>query len=279
LPTIDHDGRRIAYEEVGSGARSRPTLLLLPPGASPAAAWRPVMERLSDRFHLVAVNFAGYGETEALRADAPRDLAAEADAVAAVAARLKPPIHLVGHSYGGAVALRLAVAGALPLASLTLIEPACYHLLRPAGETALADEVEAVNFGFIDTVAQGDPETAFRAYIDYYTTGPGAWDAMPEKARGRFLAIADVVARALGSAHGETVRLDDAGALALPSVVVYGAETTMSHSRVSELLAEAIPGAQLEIVAHAAHMLTLTHPDEVARLLADFVQSTAAPAR
>jgi pimeloyl-ACP methyl ester carboxylesterase len=267
LPTITHDGRRIGYEEAGAG----PTLLLLPPGASPAAAWRPVMERLADRFRLVAVNFAGYGETEALRADAPRNLAAEADAVAAVASRLEPPIHLVGHSYGGAVALRLAVARALPLASLTLIEPASYHLLRPAGETALADEVEAVNFGFIDTVAAGDPEAALRAYIDYYTTGPGAWDAMPEKARARLLAIAEVVARALGSAHGETLTLDEAGALALPCLVVHGAETTRSHVRVSELLAQAIPSARLEVVPDAAHMLTLTHPDEVARLVADFL--------
>jgi pimeloyl-ACP methyl ester carboxylesterase len=266
LPTIDHGGRTIAYEEAGSG----PTMLLLPPGASPAAAWRPVMERLADRFHLVAVNFAGYGETETLRADAPRNLATEAAAVAAVAAQFDGPIHLVGHSYGGAVAMRLAVAGALPLATLTLIEPACYHLLRPAGEAALADEVEAVNFGFIDTVAQGNPETAFRAYIDYYTTGPGAWDAMAEKARSRFLAIADVVARALGSAHGETLTLDDAAALALPCAVVYGAETTQSHIRVAELLADAIPGARLQVVSDAAHMLTLTHPDEIARLLAGF---------
>jgi len=265
LPTIDHAGRTVSYEEAGAG----PTMLLLPPGASPAAAWRPVMERLAGRFRMVAVNFAGYGETDRFPGGALRDLSAEAAAVAAVAARLDGPIHLVGHSYGGAVALRLAVAGALPLASLTLIEPASYHLLRPAGETALADEVEAVNYGFIDTVAAGDPETAFRAYIDYYTTGPGAWDAMPEKARARFLAIADVVAQALGSAHGETLTLDDAGALSLPSLVVYGAETTKSHLRVSELLAVAIPGARLEVVPQAAHMLTITHPDEVARLIAD----------
>ena len=130
MPTIEHAGRTIGYEDMGAG----PTMLLLPPGASPAAAWRPVMERLADRVHQVAVNFAGYGETEALRADAPRNLEAEADAVAAVAAQVDGPIHLVGHSYGGAVAMRLAVAGALPLATLTLIEPACYHLLRPAGE-------------------------------------------------------------------------------------------------------------------------------------------------
>jgi len=264
LPTIEHDGRTIGYEETGAG----PAMLLLPPGASPAAAWRAVMARLAGRFHTVAVNFAGYGETAPLPDGAQHTLEAEAAAAAGVAARLDPPIHLVGHSYGGAVALRLAVAGALPLASLTLIEPACYQLLRPAGETALADEVEAVNFGFVDTVAAGDPEAALRAYIDYYTTGPGAWDAMPETARARLLGIAEVVARALASAHGEPVTLDDARGLAVPCRVVHGAETTPSHARVSELLAQAIPGARLEVVPDAAHMLTLTHPDETARLLA-----------
>ena len=67
MPTIEHDGRRIDYEEAGAG----PRLLLLPPGASPAAAWRPVMERLADRFRLVAVNFSGYGGTERLGDDVP----------------------------------------------------------------------------------------------------------------------------------------------------------------------------------------------------------------
>jgi len=276
LQTIEHaieyEGRRIGYEEAGAG----PTLLLLPPGASPAAAWRAVMERLADRVHLVAVNFSGYGETERLGDDTPLTLEAEAHAVAAVAGLFDGPFHLVGHSYGGAVALRLAVAGALPLASLTLIEPACYRLLREAGETALAGEVEAVNFGFIDTVAAGEPEAAFRTYIDYYTTGPGAWDAMPEKARIRFLGIADVVARALGSAHGEEISLDDARALGVPCAVLYGAETTQSHARVSELLAAAIPDARREVVPGAAHMLTLTHPDAVAEILADFVGSAIA---
>lgn len=271
MPTIEHAiehaGRRIGYEEAGSG----PTLLLLPPGASPAAAWRPVMERLADRFHMVAINFAGYGETDRLGDHMARTLVAEADAVAAVAALFDGPFHLVGHSYGGGVALRLAVSGAPPLASLTLIEPACYHLLRPAGETALADEVEAVNFGFIETIAAGDPVAAFRTYIDYYTTGPGAWDAMPEKTRNRFLGIADVVARALGSAHGEDIGLDDARKLTVPCAVLYGAETTQSHARVSELLAEAIPGARCDVVPDAAHMLTLTHPDAVAKYLADRV--------
>ena len=71
---IEHDGRRISYEETGAG----PTLLLLPPGASPAAAWRPVMERLADRFHMVAINFAGYGGTERLGDHMPRTLEAEA---------------------------------------------------------------------------------------------------------------------------------------------------------------------------------------------------------
>jgi pimeloyl-ACP methyl ester carboxylesterase len=278
LPTIDHEGRRISYELAGpdEAAGPGPRVLLLPPGASPATAWRPVMAQLIERFGaagvtMAAVNFAGYGETERLGDDGPRTLEAEADAAAAVAGALGGPFHLVGHSYGGAIALRLAVSGARPLASLTLIEPAAYHLLRGAGEPALADEVEAVNFGFVATVAAGEPEAAFRAYIDYYTTGAGAWDALPETARARFLGIADVVAKALASAHGETTSLDDFRALAIPCAIVYGAETTRVHARVSELLAAVIPGARLQVVPEAGHMLTLTHPEAVAAMIAEVV--------
>ena len=55
------------------------------------------------------------------------------------------PIHLVGHSYGGGVALRFALSFPERLRSLTLIEPSCFHLLKTATVDAhLLDEIRAV---------------------------------------------------------------------------------------------------------------------------------------
>ena len=231
------------------------------------------MARLGDRFRMAAVNFSGYGETERWAGARPLSLSDEAESVVAIAEQLSSPVHLVGHSYGGAVALILALGGRVPVKTLTLIEPAAYPMLKHAGEHAIADDVETVNMEYVATVAHGEHERAFRSYIDYYTNGPGSWDALPEKTRARFLTIAEVVAAVLTAAHADDTHLDEVRKLALPTLLIYGGETSKPHEVFTEILVQRIPGAELKIVEPAGHMLTLTHPDEVASLIATFVEA------
>lgn len=273
MPTIDHDGRTIDYIEAGDG----PTVILLPPGASPASAWRGVIERLEDRFRLIAINVAGYGGTSPWTGDRPIAVTDEATATAAVITHVRgaadPPPHLVGHSYGGVLSLRIVQSALAEVASLTLIEPGAYPLLDAAGETEALAEAEAINFGFIEA-APRDPETAFRSYIDYYTDGPGSWDALPEKARAKLLDIRANVVAGLAAVHAEPMPLDALSRISLPTRVLQGAATTRSHARICAVLARTIPGATLDVVEGAGHMLSITHADAVAERIADFIGDT-----
>ena len=168
----------------------------------------------------------------------------------------EPPPHLVGHSYGGVLSLRIVQSALADVASLTLIEPGAYPLLDAAGETEALAEAEAINFGFIET-APRDPETAFRSYIDYYTDGPGSWDALPEKARARLLDIRENVVAGLAAVHAEPMPLDALSRISLPTRVLQGAATTRSHARICAVLARTIPGATLDLVDGAGHMLSM----------------------
>ncbi len=273
MPSIRHDGRTVNFEEAGAG----PALVLLPPGASRVSAWRGVMERLADRFHTIAIDATGFGGTGPWNHDRPLTLDDEADAIAAVIANViacvdgcaGAPVHLAGHSYGGAIALRLAVKRKVPLASLTLVEPAPYPILAEAGEEELFEEAASINLGFIEAVGAGRGEAAFERYIDYYTDGPGAWVAFNAKARARLLQSAPSVAMALAAVHADKTSRADLAALDLPARLIHGALTSRPHARLCEILAETIPGAALSVVEDAGHMLTMTHPGAVAALIAE----------
>lgn len=268
MPSIRHDGRNVNYEEAGAG----PALVLLPPGASRVSAWRGVMERLAGRFHIIAIDVTGFGGSDAWNLERALTLDDEAEAIAAVVASVVgpagKPVHLAGHSYGGAIALRLAVTRKLPLASLTLIEPAPYPILAEAGEDELFEEAASINLGFIEAVGAGRSEAAFERYIDYYTDGPDAWTAFNASARARLLHSAPNVARALAAVHGDDMSLADLAALDLPARLIHGALTSRPHARLCEILAATIPGAALSVVEDAGHMLTITHPGAVAPLIA-----------
>lgn len=272
--TILDRGRTVGYLVAGGG----PTVVLLPPGASTASVWRGVGERLEGDHRTIAVNPAGYGATHPWPQAPALKIADEAAAVAAIldAESADHRVHLVGHSYGGVVALDLALAAPGRLASLVLIEPAAYAVLEAAGETALAEEVGKINGDFISAVRAGRAEAAIAGYFDYYNNAPGAWAKLEPRARSRFVGHAANVAAGLAATHANPSRLEDYAGLETPTLVLAGALTDPLHARLSRLVAAAVPGAALDTVAGAGHMLSLTHPQEVARRIAAHVAARPA---
>ena len=87
---------------------SRPPVVLLHGSAFSGAQWRALADRLSDRYRILAPDLCGYGTSGGWAGRGAFHLAHEAQAVLADLGGLEEPVHLVGHSYGGAVALHLA---------------------------------------------------------------------------------------------------------------------------------------------------------------------------
>src|SRR4030095_9545671 len=105
--------------------------------------WRELIESLRDRYRLIAIDLLGYGESSM-----PGDRYSLGDEVRLVETVLERELqpgehfHLIGHSYGGIVALQLAAQdGPQRVRSLSLFEPIAFHLL-PALDPDLA-ELEA----------------------------------------------------------------------------------------------------------------------------------------
>jgi pimeloyl-ACP methyl ester carboxylesterase len=115
---IEDAGGRIDYDERGSG----PAVVLVPGSCSTGAAWRPIVEAWGERFRTVTTSLLGYGQTAERRTPGDTSISHEAEIVEAVLRWAGPRVHLVGHSFGGLVALAVALRGHADLASLTIIE-------------------------------------------------------------------------------------------------------------------------------------------------------------
>ena len=269
----DCDGRRVSYEAGGPDDGSAPLMLFQPPGASGASIWRPVASSLQDRFRTVAVNPSAYGDTEPFAGPAPMTLADEAAALAAVIrAELPdgrgPRAHVVGHSYGGTIALVLALARPDLVGRLTLLEPAPYPLLCDAGETALAGEIEGRNRHFIETVRAGGRDAeAMERYLDYFNDRPGFWRSLDERVQERMLSLTERLAIGLEAVERLDMRQADLAAIAVPVTVIRGGATDPLHARLTGLVAQSIPGATLVDLPGAGHMMTLTHGPAIAEML------------
>jgi pimeloyl-ACP methyl ester carboxylesterase len=99
-------------------------------GAGSGRQWAGLAETLREEFQVIAPDLCGYGATTHWPGYGTFNLGVEADLVGALIRQLKKPAHVVGHSFGGVVGLQLALRFPEHLRSLTLIEPAAFHLLR-----------------------------------------------------------------------------------------------------------------------------------------------------
>jgi pimeloyl-ACP methyl ester carboxylesterase len=259
MPILEGREHRVSYVEVGSGEQ----VVLVHCGPGTAAQWRQVCEALKDAYRLLAVNLHGVGETSVWDGPGGLTLDDEARLLRELIASAGPPVHLVGHSYGGAVSIRVALTGPLSLRSLTLIEPMIYPLLRSAGEDALYTETMRVGEAFLAAAKQDAAEEAWKQFTDYYN-GAGAWAALPESARTGLLARTAVTIQRWHALMSNPTSAEDCRRLRVPTVVLCGDRTSNPERRMSEIVASVIPGCRIAFIEGAGHMSPLTHPPGVA---------------
>jgi pimeloyl-ACP methyl ester carboxylesterase len=242
-----------------------PVVLLHSSGAS-GAQWRALAGQLGERYHVFAPDLYGYGAAAPWPGRGVFTLAHEAQAVYALLDQIGEPAHLVGHSYGGAVALHVARLHAQRLRSLTLIEPVAFHLLRDRAE------IVAVADGVARAVACGDYLGGCAAFVEYWS-GPGSWDAIPADKRAAMAARLPKVALDFHATLHEPARLADFYTMAVPTLLLRGALSPLPTRRICELLAQALPDARLVTLNDAGHMAPLTHASQVNAFIAAHLNS------
>src|SRR5688572_29961491 len=85
------------------------TVVLIHSGGFTSRQWRKLGEALSSRFRVLAPDLLGYGETGAWPEGEPFHFRQDLDFLEALIDADGEPVHLVGHSYGGFLALQLAL--------------------------------------------------------------------------------------------------------------------------------------------------------------------------
>ncbi len=262
------EGARLAVHESGRGA----PVVALHCSLGSGIQWSALGDQIGPEFKLLAPDFHGCGASDPWPGLRPLRLADEAAVVAALADRAGEPIHLIGHSYGGAVALHAALANPERIASLTLAEPVAFHLLRQGGaaERQLFAEAAQLSDAVVQAVASGDYRAGARRFVDYWS-GRGSFAALSERRQAGLAARMPRVAMDFWATFAEQSASKALRRLTMPILLLDGDQSPAPTRRICGMLEDALPTASLVTIPKAGHLAPLTAADEVNFMITSFL--------
>ncbi|MEM9784554.1 MAG: alpha/beta fold hydrolase [Pseudomonadota bacterium] len=265
-------GGRMHYLSMGVEDGDPPVVVLHGASGNLRDAAFSLMPALAPHRHVIAVDRPGFGHSD--RVPGAVSLRAQVTALrAGLEALGHRTVHLVAHSYGGAVALAWALAEPREVASLTLIGGVAmdwggaisrlYHLTAAPVLGAITAQAAAL---------------APRRYVEAQVKAIFAPAEVPEgymAEGGVDLALRPTTfrlnARQIVGVHAEVISMmPHYGAIACPVTLIHGdADHVVPMSIHAEGLAAQIPQAQLIRIAGAGHMPHHSHTAQVAQAILD----------
>jgi pimeloyl-ACP methyl ester carboxylesterase len=213
----------------------------------------------------------GHGEQRAWSGNTPLTLADEA----ALAAPLLEEYgaHVVGHSYGAAVALKLATMYPEAVSSVAVYEPVMFSwLINEATDQRLAQEVVAVAASMRDELAAGREHAAAQRFIDFWSSA-GTWNSMPAGRQPSISTRMNAVLQQFHALFHEPMQPAQLALLGTPMLSISGTHTVDVTRRITEVLQLALPRAQHALLPAMGHMGPITHASEVNRALVEFLDA------
>ncbi len=233
-----------------------------------ANSWRKIIERVGDEYECIAFDLPGHG-----RMDDPDDFAHPSlmpefeSIINATENKIGPQggIHLVGHSYGGVVALAAAMQGVVPIRKLTLFEPVDAAVLPLFGEQKAMDTVLEFVDSYSSAAKKGENFACGRV-IDFWG-GDGSFDAIPKYIQEAMATMTKNNLRHWDLCKNENRNISDFEALNIPVTLVNGALSNNVAKTITSSLNRHLPNSKLETINGASHFMVTSHPDECAKII------------
>jgi pimeloyl-ACP methyl ester carboxylesterase len=238
-------------------------VVFLHSGVGSAGEWRGVFARWPEGYRLVAVDAYRGGTGPGV--PGRRTLDDYADQVHAVAAHVGEPLHLVGFSWGGATALHVAATAPALLASVAVVEPEAYSLLTAADEPAYTT-IRDLRDRWREHVRAVDWFAAAGEFIDFYN-GPGSFAAWPAARREEFVEEQRGRGDLWDVLFDAPVSAASLASVILPVHVVEGSASSVVDRAICAAVLSNVPRAHGSVIGGAGHMMPLTHPAELTRVL------------
>lgn len=247
MSEIRVNGVSLYYEEHGAG---EPILCLHGTGSS-AALWVDAAIELASRGRTIVYDRRGFARSERPESYVTNVQQHTDDAAALIDALAASPAIVIGRSYGGDIAVDLALRYPDRVRALALLEGGGFSLSEAfmRWDAQLTEQASAAAETDVNTVA----ETVLRSVL-----GDAGWEGMPESVKQIFTGNSPAIVAEFRGGPLE-VSATELGAIVQPTLLVAGKDSPPAFEDVTNLMAKAMPRARVEWV-EGGHLINPAHP-------------------
>ena len=229
------------------------TVVLIHSGGFTSRQWRKLGERLAPDFRVLAPDLLGYG-AEPWPDGKPFHFRQDLDYLESL---IGEPAHLVGHSYGGFLALQLALRRPELVRSIAAYEPVAFGILDEVEDAEALAGLRRVKVTW-EPDASGVDEEWLRMFVEWWN-GAGAWDRLGDPTRAAFRSVGWKLFQEVMSLGADRTDRATYATIAVPTLLLGGELSPLTERRVVQRLAGALPNARLRLLDGVGHMGPISH--------------------
>ncbi len=252
------------YEQEGSGE----PIVFVHGSYANTATWKAYFKALSQDYHCIAIKLPGHCGLGDPGDMASPTIETELSIIELVVAELTDkPIQLVAHSFGGVVAMALALKGSVAIKAITLYEPTATWVFDTVGDSDNAALVAEFLGSYRGAVANGEHFACARV-IDFWCGGE-VFDGLPDFIKEGMIPLMENNLRHWDLSASLHYSAADLSGISVPTQLVYGDSSHPAAAAICLHLADALPNTDVAVISGANHFLVTSHADECIELIAE----------
>jgi pimeloyl-ACP methyl ester carboxylesterase len=266
------NGVDLVYLEQGQGA----PVVFVHGAFMDHRGWEGQREAVAQHYRYIALTQRYFGTVPWPDGGEKYSLTTHAADLAAFIRDLKVgPVHMVGWSYGGAIALLLAVQHPELVKSLFVHEPAgiATFVTDAADAKVLGEDRRDIIGPAANASKVGDTAVAVRLFFDGVNGQPGIFETLPPAARSMLLDNARTIPLLFAAPSPPAITCAQLGQITVPVTVAKGELTRPSFRILADTASRCIPGSRLAVVSQGRHAAPAVSPAAFNEVLLGFLKS------
>ncbi|WP_413113240.1 alpha/beta fold hydrolase [Thaumasiovibrio sp. DFM-14] len=236
-----------------------PPLVFIHGSYATTSTWKMIVNELAKNRLCLLVRLPGHGSAPPLPSGAALD--AECCLIENILNHhVKEPVHLIGHSFGGVLALSLLLRGRVAIARLSLFEPVAVWLLHSVQEDKYKQQVDELLVRCRDKGVI-DQRCVCELVIDFWA-GEGQFQSLPAEIQRTMVALVDENVRHWQISQLCRYSLSLLRQCMVPVDLVYGTESNPVVHSICHHLAQLLPVSKTCHIEAASHFLVTSHPKQ-----------------